>query len=76
MLALKRRAAEPEPVERASDDEFWICDVEPCGSEWTFAVIGPDEEIETFVYGSQHEAEGARDRMFRTRCPAVAISAA
>lgn len=76
MLALKLRAPEPESSEAIACDEYWICDVEPCGTEWTFSVIGPDEEIETFVYASQPEAEGGRIRMFRTLCPAVAIAAA
>jgi len=76
MLALKLRAPEPEPSETLVCDEFWICEVESCGTEWTFSVIGPDEEIETFVYGSQYEAECARARMFRTLCPAIAIAAA
>jgi hypothetical protein len=75
MLALKLRAPEPEPSLIAGCDEYWICDVEPCGSEWSFSVIGPDEDIETFVYSSQSEAEGARARMLRMLCPAVAIAA-
>ena len=76
MLALKLRAPEPEPDETVVCDEYWICDVEPCGTEWTFSVIGPDAEIETFVYASQPEAECARARMFGARCPAVSIATA
>lgn len=75
MLALKLRAPEPEPGEVIGCDEHWICEVEPCGTEWMFSVIGPDEEIETFVHASQSEAECARARMFRTLCPAVTIAA-
>ena len=73
MLALKLRAPEPV-VEVASCDEYWIGDVELCGDAWTFPVIGPDEEIEAFVYASQAAAECARARMFRTLCPAVAVA--
>ena len=73
MLALKLRAPEPV-VEVASCDEYWIGDVELCGEEWTFSVIGPDEEIEIFVYASQHAAECARAHMFHTLCPAVAVA--
>lgn len=75
MLALKLLAPEPEPTDSVACDEYWICEVEACGAEWTFSVIGPDEEIETFVYASQPEAECARARMFQTLCPAVAIAA-
>ena len=71
MLALKLRAPEPEPEETVVADEYWVCEVEPCGAEWTFSVISPDEEIETFVYSSQPEAECARARMFRALRPAV-----
>jgi hypothetical protein len=74
MLALKLRAPEPEPAESVACDEYWIGHVEPCGDDWTFSVIGPDEDTETFVYGSQHAAEFARARMFRTLCPAVAVT--
>ncbi|HEX3431850.1 MAG TPA: hypothetical protein VHT03_13295 [Rhizomicrobium sp.] len=72
MLALKLRA--PEPVEEVACDEYWIGDVEPCGDDWAFSVIGPDEAIETFVHDSQTAAECARIRMFRTLCPAVAVA--
>ncbi|HLY07326.1 MAG TPA: hypothetical protein VKR31_16390 [Rhizomicrobium sp.] len=75
MLALKLRAPEPEPNEIVACDAYWVCDVEPCGAEWMFSVIGPDEAIETFVYDSQPLAECARARMLRTLCPAVAIAA-
>jgi hypothetical protein len=74
MLALKLHALGPSPS--VACDEHWICEVGPCGDEWVFSIIGPDEEIETFVYASQPEAECARARMFRTLCPAVAITAA
>lgn len=74
MLAFKLRAPEPEPTQTVACDEYWVCEVEPCGDEWTFSVIGPHDDIETFVYASQPEAEGARTRMFRTLCPAVAIA--
>jgi hypothetical protein len=72
MLALKLRA--PEPAEAVVCDEYWIGDVEACGNDWAFSVIGPDEEIETFVYSSQGAAECARAAMFRTVCPAVAVT--
>lgn len=71
MLALKLRA--PEPAEAAICDEYWISDVEPCGADWTFSVIAPDEEIETFVYESRNAAECARAAVFRTLCPAIAV---
>jgi hypothetical protein len=72
MLALKLRA--PEPVQEAPCDEYWIGEVDSCGSEWTFSVIGPDEEIETFVYSSQPAAECARAQTLRMLCPAVAVA--
>lgn len=75
MLALKLRAPEPQPSTVVACDEYWVGEIEPCGSEWTFSIIGPDEEIETFVYASEVEAECARARMFRTLCPAVSITA-
>jgi len=74
MLALKLRVPEPEPVEIATCDEYWIGDVEPCGDDWTFSVIGPDEETETYVYVSQAAAEYARAKVLRTLCPAVAVA--
>lgn len=74
MLALKLRAPEPDPVEAVACDEYWIGHVEPCGEDWTFSVIGPDEDTETFVYESQQSAEYARARMFRALCPAVAVA--
>ena len=55
-------------------DEYWIGHVEPCGDDWTFSVIGPDEDTETFVYCSQRAAECARARMFQTLHPAVAVT--
>jgi hypothetical protein len=72
MLAVKLRA--PEPAEEASCDEYWIGDVESCGSEWAFSVIGPEEEIETFVYSSQPAAGCARAHALRALCPAVAVA--
>jgi hypothetical protein len=72
MLALKLRA--PQPAEEVLCDEYWIGDVELCGSDWAFSVIGPDEEIETFVYSSQLAAESARIGAFRTLCPALSIA--
>ena len=74
MLALKLRA--PEPAEEVACDEHWIGDVEACGCDWVFSVIGPDEEIETFVYSSQGAAECARAAMLRTLCPAFAVNCA
>jgi hypothetical protein len=74
MLALKLRAPEPEPSEILVCDEYWVGDVEPCGDDWTFSVIGPDEETETFVCASQTDAECARARMLRMLCPAIAVT--
>ena len=58
MLALRLR--EPEPAEAKLCDEYWIGQVEPCGSDWTFSVIAPDDDIETFVYASETAAVCAR----------------
>ena len=74
MLALKLRVPEPESAETGACDEYWIGEVECCGSNWAFSVIGPDEETETFVYMSQAAAECARAEMFRTHCPAVPVA--
>jgi len=71
MLALKLRA--PEPVGETRD-EYWVGDVERCGEDWIFSVIGPEETVETFVHASQGAAECARTRMFRMLCPVVAVS--
>ena len=74
MLALKLRAPNPDPVEDVACDEYWISHVEPCGEDWTFSVIGPDDDVEIFVYASQQTAECSRVRMLRTLCPAVAVA--
>ena len=74
MLALKLRVPEPEPVESAACNEYWIGDVESCGGDWSFSVIGPDDETETFVYLSQAAAECARAQTLRTLCPAIAVT--
>ena len=73
MLALK--LLEPAPAEAIVCDEFWIGQIEPCGNDWTFSVIAPDDDIETFVYASETAAACARAAMLRTLCPAVAINA-
>jgi hypothetical protein len=73
MLALKFR--ELAPAQAIVSDEYWIGQVEPCGNDWTFSVIAPDDDIETFVYGSEVAAACARAVMLRTLCPAVAIDA-
>ena len=72
MLALKLR--EPEPAELVACDEYWIGEVEPCGDDWIFLVIGPNHDVETFVYDSQPAADCARIHMLRTLCPAIAIA--
>lgn len=72
MLALKLHASEAVP--EVTCEDYWIGDVEPCGEDWAFSVIGPDETIETFVHGSQAAAEHARVGMFRVLCPAVAVT--
>ena len=74
MLALKQRAPEREPSEILVCDEYWVGDVEPCGDDWTFSIIGPDEETETLVYASQAEAECDRARLLRLLCPAIAVT--
>ena len=56
-------------------DEYWIGHVEPCGDHWTFSVIAPDDDIETFVYASETAAACARAGMLRTLCPVLAINA-
>ena len=73
MLALRLREFAPD--ETVTCDEYWIGQVEPCGDEWMFSVIVPDDDIETFVYSSEAAAECARVAMLRTLCPAVAINA-
>jgi hypothetical protein len=73
MLALKR--CEPTPAEATVCEEHWIGQVEPCGDDWMFSVIAPDDDIETFVYASEAAAAYARSAMLRTLCPAVGISA-
>ena len=74
MLALKQRAPEPETTEIFVCDEHWVGDVEPCGDNWMFSVIGPDEETETLIYASEAAAECARARMLRMLCPAIAVT--
>ena len=70
---LAHRLREPEPAEAKLCDEYWIGQVEPCGNDWTFSVIAPDDDIETFVYASETAAVCARAAMLRTLCPAVAV---
>ena len=72
MLAIKLRA--PEPTESIVCEEYWISEIEPCGDDWMFSVIGPGEEPELFVYASEGAAECARARMFRALCPALSIA--
>ncbi len=61
-------------AEETSCAEFWIGEVECCGKEWTFAVIGegPDP-VTSYVFHCHEAAERARRGMFTALGNAVGV---